>query len=238
MGFCHNFAGYPVCWASIVNFTADLFPGFLYWLAHLVYAVVLGWALYSAPWYKIRDRENLHVFLGTTVALLVIWSLKAGIKPGMSFHLLGATLLMLMFGWQFALFSLSLILVGQAIYGNIEWFSFSINAMVMAAVPVLFSFAVFRLSVRFLPRHFFIYTLFNAYFCAALTMGVTMLLVALLLGCCSHYTFDQILHNYLIFSPMLVFAEGFFTGMLATSMVLFRPEWIGSFDDRRYLSGK
>lgn len=221
-----------------MNFTADLFPELFYWLAHLAYAMVLGWALYSAPWYKIRSRENLHVFLGATVALLVIWTLKAGIKPGMSFHLLGATLLMLMFGWQFALFSLSLILVGQALYGNIEWFSFSFNALVMAAVPVLFSFAVFRISILFLPRHFFIYTLFNAFFCAGLTMGVTMLLVSLLLGCCTQYSFEVIRDNYLIFSPMLVFAEAFFTGMLATSMVLFRPDWIGSFDDRRYLNGK
>ncbi|NIR25585.1 MAG: hypothetical protein GWN77_01130 [Gammaproteobacteria bacterium] len=221
-----------------MNFTADLFPDLYYWLAHAAFAAVFIWAIYTAPWYKIRNRENLHVFLGTTVALLVIWSLKAGIKPGMSFHLLGATLLMLMFGWQFALFSLSLVLVGQAVYGNIEWFSFSFNALVMAVIPVLFSFAVFRLSVLFLPRHFFIYTLFNGFFCAGLSMGVTMLLVALLLACCTHYSFEMIRHNYLIFSPMMIFAEGFFTGMLATSMVLFRPEWIGSFDDHRYLDGK
>lgn len=221
-----------------MNFTADLFPESFYWLAHLAYAVVLGWALYSAPWYKIRNRDNLHVFLGATVALLLIWTLKAGIKPGMSFHLLGATLLMLMFGWQFALFSLSLILVGQAIYGNIEWFSLSLNALVMVVVPVLFSFGVFRLSLWFLPKHFFIYTLFNAFFCAGLTMGVMMGLAALLLVCCTHYDYQMVLDNYLIIAPMVIFAEGFFTGMLATSMVLFRPEWIGSFDDRRYLSGK
>ncbi len=221
-----------------MNFTADLFPEPVYWLSHLAFAVLLGWALYSAPWYKIRNRENLHVFLGTTVALLVIWSLKAGIKPGMSFHLLGATLLMLMFGWQFALFSISLVLLGQALYGNIEWFSFSLNGLLMGGFPVLFSFAVFRLSLLFLPRHFFVYTLFNGFFCAALTMGVTILLVTLLLSCCSHYTFETIRHSYLPFAPMMIFAEGFFTGMLATSMVLFRPEWIGSFDDRRYLSGK
>ena len=221
-----------------MNFTADLFPEMFYWMAHLAFAMLLGWALYSAPWYKIRNRENLHVFLGTTVALLVIWSLKAGIKPGMSFHLLGATLLMLMFGWQFALFSISLVLLGQALYGNIEWFGFSLNALLMGGVPVLFSYAVFRLSLLFLPRHFFIYTLFNGFFCAGLTMAMTMVLVSLLLACCSHYSFETIRHSYLSFAPMMIFAEAFFTGMLATSMVLFRPEWIGSFDDRRYLSGK
>jgi uncharacterized membrane protein len=221
-----------------MNIPADLFPEWFYWLAHLGYLLVLGWALYSAPWYKLRDRENLNVFLGATVAVLLLWSLKAGIRPGMSFHLLGATLLMLMFGWQFALLSLSLALVGQAIYGNIAWFSFSLNALLMAAVPVLFSFALFRLSLRYLPRHFFIYTLFNAYFCAALTMGVTILLASLLLLSGSGYSWQDLVDHYLPFVPMMVFAEGFFTGMLATSMVLFRPEWIGSFDDRRYLNGK
>jgi uncharacterized membrane protein len=221
-----------------MNIPADLLPAPLYWLGHLLYALVLGWALLSAPWYKIGNRENLNVFLGASVALLLLWTLKAGIKPGMSFHLLGATLLMLMFGWQFALFSLSLVLLGQALYGNIEWFSFSLNAMVMAAIPVLFSFGLFRLSLRFLPKHFFVYTLFNAYFCAALTMAVTLALASLLLLCCGAYDWEALSEKYLPFAPMMIFAEGFFTGMLATSMVLFRPEWIGSFDDRRYLNGK
>lgn len=221
-----------------MNFPADLFPLWLYWLSHIILVVVFGWALYTAPWYKIRNRENLNIFLGATVALLLLWSLKAGIKPGMNFHLLGATLLMLMFGWQFALFSLSLILFGQAIYGNIEWLSFSLNALIMAVFPILFSFGLFRLSLRYFPKHFFVYTLFNAYFCAALTMAVTMLITTLLFLCCSPYSWMDVADRYLPFAPMMIFAEGFFTGMLATSMVLFRPEWIGSFDDRRYLNGK
>jgi uncharacterized membrane protein len=221
-----------------MNIPADLLPQWLYWLSHLGYALLLGWALYTAPWYKIRNRENLNIFLGASVAMMLLWSLKAGIKPGMSFHLLGATLLMLMFGWQFALFSLSLVLVGQVLYGNIELFSFSLNALLMAAFPVLFSFALFRLSLLYLPRHFFVYTLFNAYLCAALTMGLTVLIASLLLLCCSDYSWGDIVGRYLPFAPMMIFAEGFFTGMIATSMVLFRPEWIGSFDDQRYLSGK
>ncbi len=221
-----------------MNIPANLFPEWLYWLSHAIYAVVFARAVYTAPWYKISDRENLNVLLGASVALLLLWSLKAGIKPGMDFHLLGATLLMLMFGWQFAFLSLSLVLFGQALYGNIEWFGYSLNALVMAAFPVLFSFALFRFSLRYLPKHFFIYTLFNAYFCAALTMGVTVLLASGLLLCCSAYSWEDVAGRYLLFAPMMILAEGFFTGMLATSMVLFRPEWIGSFDDMRYLKGK
>jgi len=221
-----------------MNFPATLFPESLYWGADLLYLLLMAWALYSAPWHMLRNKENLNVLLGAAVALMVLWSLKAGIHPGMSFHLLGATLLMLMFGWQFALMALTLVLFGQGLYGNIEWFSFSLNALLMAAGPVLFSFTVYRLSQYYLPKQFFVYTLFNAYFCGALTMALLVATSSTLLYCCGGYSWDDIYHRYLPFAPMMIFAEAFFTGMLATSMVLFRPEWIGSFDDRRYLKGK
>jgi uncharacterized membrane protein len=36
----------------------------------------------------------------------------------------------------------------------------------------------------------------------------------------------------------MMFAEAFFSGMLITGMILFRPEWVMTFDDKRYLHGK
>ena len=221
-----------------MNFPASLFPESLYWGAHVAYLLLMGWALFSAPWHMLRSRENLHVFLGASVVLLVLWSLKAGLHPGMSFHLLGATLLMLMFGWQFAFFAISFILLWQMGFGIIQPFSFSLNALLMGALPSLLSFALLRLSLRYLPHHFFVYTLVNAYFSAAVVMAVVVLSASGLLLCCSPYDWALLKRSYLPFIPMMVFAEGFFTGMLATSMVLFRPEWIGSFDDQRYLKGK
>jgi uncharacterized membrane protein len=221
-----------------MNIPTNLFPEFFYWGAFLIYIPLLLWVLLTAPWYKLRDMENLHVFFGATVLLILLWSVKAGIRPGMNFHLLGATLLMLMFGWKFAILSLSLVLLGQAIYGNIEWSAFALNAIMMIIGPVLFSYAIYRFSQRFMRKNFFIYTLFNGFFCAILTMLLLVSTTSLLLNCCGGYEWDDIYYRYLPFIPMMVFAEGFFTGMLTSSMVLFRPEWIGSFDDRRYLSGK
>jgi uncharacterized membrane protein len=221
-----------------MNIPAHLFPDFLYIGAHLLYVPLLLWILYSAPWYKLRDAENRHVFLGAAVLLMLLWSVKAGIRPGMNFHLLGATLLMLMFGWKFAILSLSLVLVGQGIYGNIEWSTYSLNAMLMIIGPVMFSYFIYRLSQYYLPKQFFVYTLFNGFFCAVLTMLLLVITTCILLICCGGYEWDDIYYRYLPFAPMMIFAEGFFTGMLTSSMVLFRPEWIGSFDDRRYLNGK
>ncbi len=221
-----------------MNIPAELLYGPLYWLAHLGYVLLMGWALWSAPWHMIRSSENLNIFLATTVGVMFLWTMKAGISPGMIFHVLAATLLMLMFGWQFALFSLSLVLLGQTLYGNIDPMAYSLNALLMVALPVLFSFGVFRLSQRFLPKNFFIYTLFNAYFCGALSMAITALAGSALLLFASDYTLDELSRRFLPFVPLMIFAEGFFNGMLATALVLFRPEWIGSFDDNKYLKGK
>ena len=221
-----------------MNIPAGLLSSPVYWIAHGLYVMVFVWALWTAPWRMIRNRENLNIFLATTVGLLFIWMLKAGISPGMTFHILGATLLMLMFGWQFAIFSISLVLLAQVLYGNIDVLAFTLNALLMGVLPVLFSFGVFRLSLWFLPKHFFVYTLFNGYVCAAMSMAVTVFAGSMLLLCCSDYSLDELSRRYLPFVPLMIFAEGFFTGMLATAMVLFRPEWIGSFDDQTYLKGK
>lgn len=221
-----------------MNLPADLLDAPVYWVAHLLYFLLLMWAAYTAPWYKLRQQGNFNILLGASVLLLLIWNLKAGIHPGLGFHLLGATLFMLMFGWQFALLSISFVLIWQMGFGIIQPASFSLNALLMGGLPSLLSYALLRLSLHYLPRHFFVYTLVNAYFSAALVMAVVVIITSLLLLCCSPYDWVLLKRNYLPFMPMMVFAEGFFTGMLATSMVLFRPEWIGSFDDRRYLKGK
>jgi len=36
----------------------------------------------------------------------------------------------------------------------------------------------------------------------------------------------------------LAFGEGTLTGMILTLLVVYRPEWVATFDDRRYLTGR
>jgi uncharacterized membrane protein len=164
--------------------------------------------------------------------------MKAGIHPGLNFHLLGGTLLMLMFDWPLAIIGGSLVMLGTSLSSMHEFNSFSLNALLMVIMPVGISYGVLHLSVRYLPHHFFIYAIFNGFFTGGLAMLITVVLTSLLLMLFGLYTFDFLTLKYLPFAPMMIFAEGFFTGMLATSMALFRPQWIITFDDKRYLVGK
>lgn len=52
----------------------------------------------GAPWGRLVPERNLHRFLGAITLLMLAWSLRAGVKPGLHPHVLGTTLLFLMFG--------------------------------------------------------------------------------------------------------------------------------------------
>ncbi len=221
-----------------MNLPYNLFPAWLHWAATLLFLLLFATALRAASWQRFRDKELLHVLLGSCVLLLLIWSLKAGIKPGLTFHLLGGTLLMLMYGWEIAFVAISLVLAGSVLNGVIGWQSFAVNALVMGAIPILVTHAVHRLAVKHLPHHFFVYIIVNAYFCAGLALVSTVFASSLLMATLGPYSLDALLRNYLPFVPFMAFGEGFMTGMLITGMALMKPHWLITFDDRRYLAGK
>ncbi|PWB53959.1 MAG: hypothetical protein C3F18_07045, partial [Nitrosomonadales bacterium] len=104
-----------------MNFPDGLLPPSWQWLAHLLFVAVLGGAVYRAPWRRLRDNDQLHLFLGLCVALMLLWSIKTGIKPGLNFHLLGATVFTLMFGPWLAIVGLGVVLLGVTFYGLSGW---------------------------------------------------------------------------------------------------------------------
>ncbi len=221
-----------------MNLPSNLFSDTFLYTAALLFVLSLVWALLKAPWHMLKQLENLNSLLGFSVLLLLLWSMKAGIHPGMTFHLIGATLFTLMFGWQFAILSMSLVLVAITAYSGIDWWSIPLNGMVMIVLPVQITRAALNIALKKLPHHFFIYSLFNGFLCGAITMAAVVMSSILLLLYFGGYTWPFITHKFLPFLPLMMFAEAFFSGMLITGMILFRPEWVMTFDDKRYLHGK
>lgn len=119
----------------------------------------------------LAEPANLNVFLGACVAVLGIWLLKAGVKPGLSFHLLGATVLTLMFRPLFALLGLALIAAGLTAWSG-QFAAFSVNWLLLGAVPVAVTWGIHKLVHRWLPRHLFVYLFLNAFIAAGISMTV------------------------------------------------------------------
>jgi hypothetical protein len=127
-----------------------------YWAALPVVAALVVQALRGASRRQLSDNTRLNVFLGTAVALLLLWSIRAGIRPGLGFHLLGATACTLMFGPRLALLAMTLVMTGAAAAGNLQWWSLPLNVMLMGAVPVAVSWGILRAVERWLPAHLFV----------------------------------------------------------------------------------
>ena len=208
------------------------------WAAWAVWLSLFALAVWRAPWGRLKDSEHLNVWLGMIVLLTLIWSLKAGVKPGLSMHLLGATVFTLCFGRQLAFIGVSLVLAGVTINGASGYFSYALNALLLAGVSVVISHFFLILVQRFLPKHFFVYIFVNGFVGAALTVMGVGLVSTLFLGFSGAYDFDYLISEYLPYFILLGFSEAWLSGMLMTLFVVYRPNWVFTFDDSLYLAKK
>lgn len=172
------------------------------------------------------------------VAVIVIWMLKAGLAPGLGIHLVGAALLTLMFGWEFAIMGMTIVVIAHAVNDGSNLNAFPLDVLLLGALPSFASYAIFRIVDTRLPNNFFIYIFLVAFFGAAISAALTVLATTGAQVASGAYTFDYIWHNYTRYALLIMFPEGFVTGMLMSLFVAYRPEWVRTFDDSRYLDGK
>jgi uncharacterized membrane protein len=227
-----------------MNFTAPgLFASVLpesFYLVGWIGLALLAWRwMMSGDWRRLAEPARLNLFLGATVAVLVLWQIRTGIKPGLSFHFYGMAALTLMFGFWRAMFAGVLILLANATFGRGDWTALGVDALLVAALPAAVSWGVFRLLDRRLPNHFFVYVLGNGFFGAALSVAAIGLATTALMSLSGAYTLDYLLAHYTPYATLLIsWAEAFSTGMAITVMAVYRPAWLETFDDVKYIQNK
>ena len=221
-----------------MDIPSNLIPDAWLWMAALVFILLLMMALYSAPWAKLGDNEANHVYFGAIALLAVLWTLRAGIIPGLNYHLLGVTALCLMFDWQFALLAVSLVVTLVTSYGPAGWESLPLNVLLMGALPIGLTRLLLTLAQRYLPLNFFVYIFFNAFMAGGLASLLTGLAAATVFLLSGVHGADALMDNHIPSLVLLFFPEGFLNGLVMTVLVVYRPRWVSTFHDRWYLDGK
>jgi len=222
-----------------MNFTALVLPQSFHLFGWLGLAF-LGWRwLMSGDWRRLAEPARLNLFLATTVAVMALWQIRTGVKPGLAFHLYGISAMTLMFGFWRASFAGTLILLINAVFGRGSLVGLGIDALVQVALPAAVSWGVFRLLERRLPNHFFIYVFGNGFFGAALAVAAIGLATTAMMVLADAYSLDYLLTQYTPYATLLIsWAEAFSTGMAITVMAVYRPAWLETFDDAKYLQNK
>ena len=87
-----------------MSLTLPLLPPVWFWLAATSWALLCALALPRVPWRLLSGGgRELHVVLGATVAVALLWCLAGTPIAGLRIHLLGATALSLLMGAPLAL---------------------------------------------------------------------------------------------------------------------------------------
>lgn len=203
------------------------------------------WIMKTAPWQKIKsDSSAQNVFIGTTLLLGFIWSADVGTLFGIDFHLLMLATTVLMFGPQFAILSgIIALIIKYLVFIFVQnqlgsFYNIGIEAFVLVMLPVGIIWILTKLSYKFLERHFFVFVLFNGFFVAAFSLGVTLFAVVFLLWTSGVYSYEHLSQTFMPIIPLLVFPEALVNSVLIALLVILKPEWLSCFDDKQYLEGK
>lgn len=223
-----------------MQFAVYYFSDMLGWAGVGIMGLFLSLAVWFAPWHALR-RVSLrqHALWGSLVALCLVWSFRFEVIPGLYFHPFLMTTVTLMFGWSLALVLGALTLLFLTIMGTgqypIEWFSLPWDWIFTALLPASLSYGLLRLIDLFPTRNLFVYILGLGFFG---TIGTTLINCSLLLlfvwGTQPDALFDKLWDKALFVVP-LMYAEGFLNGMLVTSITVFLPDLVKTFDDERFL---
>jgi len=204
-------------------------------LGALGYGLALLLALRRARWWHLRDRRDFNVLGCAILGVLYIWTMQAQVTATLTLHLLGATLLTLMFGWSFALLAISGVLITLTVMHGGNWFALPWNALLLGVLPITISYGLFRVTDRYLPNNFFIYIFICAFFGAAVSMSAVILATTAMHSLAGEYNLAYMGYNYVPYGLLMMFPEAFITGMLMSIFVAYRPHWVSTFDDARYL---
>jgi uncharacterized membrane protein len=202
--------------------------------AWLVLAPVVAWAVRRAPWRRLEANEQSHVFLGAVVGIAVLWAIGGRIGPGVHFHLLGATVLYLMFGLPLAVVGMTLVGAAATAAGGGEWIALAGRALLAGVLPALLSHLVLRVAEARLPANFFVYVFIAGFLGGAVAMLGGALAIAVVVAL-AQPTGAPAADAWTAMALMLAFGEATVSGMLVTLFVVYKPAWVATFRDERYL---
>ena len=197
---------------------------------------VLAMALLFKPWLPLTHRPLQSPWLACVALLPFVWWTEHLLPNGMALHVTGACLLVLMFGWPLAMWTLLTIAMGASYIERPVWpdlDTLTTHVVWMGMLPATLALGLGLLIRRWLPHHLFVYILGRGFFTTAVSVTLSGAL-ALAFG---HKPDTLRGDEWMLAYWLLGWGEAVSTGMLTAVFVAFLPEWLLTYSDGRYLPG-
>lgn len=206
------------------------------WVIHATAAAVLLLAIRQTNWRLFYHSRLLqHLSLGGIAILSFVWLMSARLDQGLSIHFLGITALTLMLGYRRALIASAIIVLINQSFAGYPWSAISSLYLTHGVVPATATYLAYAVIYHRLPRHPFVYLFVNAFLTGALAIGFTHLTHSLWAWGTGYLGWDAVWHNYALITPLVMFPEALLNGMAVTLMVVYKPDWLITFNDATYL---
>lgn len=194
-------------------------------------AVAASAALAFRPWGTLRSPAMRTLIVPVLVLLPCLWAAQRMLPMHLPLQLSGACLLVLMLGWPLAVLSLLPVAFAAALLGGGGMAGAAELAAWNGVVPATAALAIGIAIRRWLPRQVFVYILGRAFFGTVLASGAAGAL---------HLWLQPPAHPgelvaQLTAGWLIAWGEAFATGALAAIFVAFRPDWLLTWSDKRYL---
>lgn len=199
------------------------------WIVALGALVAVGW---RKPFLKLNTDALQHLWLSTVVTLSVLWTFDIWVQDGAVLHLLGATLMVTLFGWSLALIGSCVVISLVALILGTPWQGVGLTMLTLGIVPVLVSVLIqSALAARFPNRRapFVLGQGVITSMLAVLAASSTVMGIYLLLGDVHWYYVDS---SFMMATGVLASGEALFTGAMTAIIAVYKPAWMKTFDKR------
>ncbi len=202
------------------------------WLDAAICLTAIGLAASVRPWRQLGAPGLRGPFACWLVLLPLVWSLPQWSGSPLPVHLSGAALALLMLGWPMC--------VGVLIWAGLA--SWALRAMSvtealgqtvwLGLLPATLAMAFGAVLRRTLPRNLFVYVLGRGFFGSAVCLFLTGLLAYALQPDGLPLLRSEM---PLVATWLMAWGDAFLTGMLVAIFVAYRPQWLATWSDARYL---
>jgi uncharacterized membrane protein len=160
--------------------------------------------------------------------------MHARLEEGLDLHLAGASLAALMFGPRLASTALAIVLVTAIFSGRFAVPEAVLQGLAFVLLPAFTTAALQRALEWRLPRHVFIYV-FGAALAGSFIANALGALAYAWLATSVTGLHAGLAQDFTAYRLLLAWGEAMLTCMLAAIFLAYRPQWLMSFRDERYL---
>ena len=206
------------------------------WTGWLLYGPLVLLALFKAPWVELfSDSRRQHLLFGTVLGLCVLWLLRRDFPSGVAVQFIGMPAVTLLLHWPLAILAGLIAQMLILFFGKPELIAIGANGLLLVILPVLIAELAAAWVERFKPDNLFVSIFCSCFFPAALTAVLCAISGFVLLWFNGLYAFPPWLDDFFGLVLLVAFPEAFINGTVITALVVFKPEWLETFNRSRYL---